>query len=183
MTAPSGKAALANAREVDTYPPGYCQKYVRSAWEVASLYGSAIDAWYGAVERHPGDRKPPLGAPLYYEGGQYGHVVINRQADTNGIRGTDMPSSGVVGEDVIAWVENHWGYRYLGWTGDINSVDLPLDREDEMNDEDFKRIRSIVADEVDKVWAKKIDVDKPDGTPTKKSTAQVIRETLQRVQK
>jgi hypothetical protein len=181
MTAPSGQAALANARDVDTYPPGYCQKYVRSAWRVASLYGSAIDAWYGAVDRHPGDRTPPLGAPLYYEGGQYGHVVINTVADTQKMRGTDMLSSGVVSEDVIGWIENHWGYRYLGWTGDINGVDLPLgNKDDEMNDEDFKRIRNIVREEM---WEKQLPVDKPDGSQTKKAAGQMLREILQRLQK
>lgn len=183
MTAPSGKAAVANARAVDRYSPGYCQQYVRLvAWEVGALYGSAIDAWYGAVERHPGDRTPPLGAPMYYEGGNYGHVVINSQANTERIRGTDMPSSGVVSEDVIAWVENNWGYRYLGWTGDINGVDLPLGEkdDDEMNADDWEKLRKIVREEV---WEKRLDVDKPDGSPTKKSAGQIIRETLQRVQK
>jgi hypothetical protein len=180
MTASGGKEALANARAVTTYPPGYCQKYVRSAWEVASLYGSAIDAWYGAVERHPGDRTPPLAAPMYFEGGNYGHAIINAGADTQKIRSTDMPSSGVVSEDVIAWIENNWGYRYLGWTGDINGVDLPLEREDEMNDEDFKRIRNIVREEM---WEKKLPVDKPDGSETKKAAGQMLREILQRLQK
>lgn len=180
MTASSGKEAVANARAVDTYPPGYCQKYVRSAWEVASLYGSAIDAWYGAVDRHPGDRSPPLGAPMYYEGGNYGHVVIGTKADAAPMRSTDMPHSGVVGEDVISWIENHWGYRYLGWTGDINGVDLPLETEDEMKPEDWDKLRQIVRDEV---WERKLEVDKPDGSPTKKAAGQMLREILQRVQK
>src|SRR4029078_659112 len=60
MVASSGEQAVANARQVDTYPVGMCLKFVREQWRIGSLYGSAIDAWYGAVDRHPGDRTPPL---------------------------------------------------------------------------------------------------------------------------
>lgn len=185
MSAPSGGAAVANARKVTRYSPGMCQQFVRGiAWQVSALYPSAIDAWHGAKDRHPGDRRPPLGAPLYYSGGKFGHVVVCTQGGTNKMRSTDMPSSGVVGEGDIEWIERNWGYRYLGWTGDINGVSLPLGTdEDEMKDEDFKRIRKIVNEEVARVWTTRIDVNKPDGSETKKSTAQVIRETLQRVQK
>lgn len=130
MSADNGQAAVANAREVDTYPVGMCLKYVRAeAWRIASLYGSAIDAWHGAYDRHPGDREPPVGAPLFYEGGQHGHVVVNTKAPT--MRGTDMPSSGRVSEADIDWPVTHWGVRYLGWTGDLNGVTLPLDSEED----------------------------------------------------
>ena len=156
--------------------------YVRAeAWQIGALYGDAIDAWHGAVDRHPGDRTPPLGAPLFYEGpGVHGHIVICTRANSAEMRSTDMPSSGVVSEDVIAWIENHWGGKYLGWTEDLNAVDLPLETEDEMKEEDFDRIRKIVRQEV---WEKDLPVNKPDGTETKKSAKQIIRETLQRVQK
>jgi hypothetical protein len=42
------------------------------------------------------------------------------------MRSTDCPSSGRVGDEAIAWIENNWGYDYLGWTGDLNGIDLPL---------------------------------------------------------
>jgi hypothetical protein len=191
MTAPDGEAAVDNARAVDTYPPGYCQKYVREAWRVGSLYGSAIDAWYGAVDRHPGDRTPPLGAPMYYSGGQYGHAILGVAANTEKIRSTDMPSSGKVSEDVIAWVERNWGYKYLGWTGDLNGVDLPLGTEDEMTPADWDKLRGIVAAEVKKnnndaaerVWTDELVVTKPNGADERKSARQTIRETWQRIAK
>jgi hypothetical protein len=178
MTAPSGEAALANAREVDTYDVGYCQKYVREAWRIGALYGSALDAWYGAVRRHPGDRSVPTGAPMFYSGGKYGHVVID--AKNNPIRSTDCPSPGRVSETDIDWPVRNWGCTYLGWTEDLNGVDLPLGEEDEMNEDDWKRLRNIVREEV---WEKSLPVDKPDGSETKKKASQQLREILQRVQK
>ena len=49
-----------------------------------------------------------------------------------------------------------------------------------MKEEDWKRLREIVRDEV---WERKLDVDKPDGSPTKKAAGQMLREILQRLQK
>lgn len=152
MTAPSGSAALSNARQVTSYPPGYCLKYVRAeAWRVGSLYASAIDAWHGAVKRHPGDRSPPLGAPMFYSGGQYGHVVINAEEEQPPIRSTDNPTSGRVGETDIDWPVRNWGQTYLGWTEDLNGVDLPVvdeEEDDDMKPEDWDKLRDIVRDEI-----------------------------------
>lgn len=124
MTASSAGQAVSNGHAVSRYDVGMCQKFVRDqCWRVPSLYGSAIEAWNGAREKHPGDRTPPNGAPVYYSGGQYGHAVIYCHG---GIRSTDCHSSGYVSDTDLAWPERAWGYRYLGWTGDINGVDLPL---------------------------------------------------------
>lgn len=190
MTAESGEAALANAREVKQYPPGYCLKYVRAeAWQIGSLYGSAIDAWYGAIKRHPGDRNPPIGAPMFYSGGTYGHIVC--RAKPADIRSTDNPHSGAVGETDIDWPVRAWNQTYLGWAEDLNGVDLPLGDDDEMTGDDWDKLRKIVSEEVkannaglvDKVWSEETTVTKPDGKDAKKSTRQVIRETWQRVAK
>jgi hypothetical protein len=190
MTAPSGAAAVSNARQVGTYPPGYCLKYVRAeAWRIGGLYASAIDAWYGAIDRHPGDRNPPLGAPCFYSGGQYGHIVVwTNQPD---MRSTDMPSSGLVSEGDLDWPVNHWGQTYLGWAGDLNGVDLPLESEDEMTGEDWEKLRRIVREEVqknnatstDSVWDERQTVTLPSGKDADKSMRQIARETFQRVAK
>lgn len=125
MTASSGNEAVANGRDFSTYESGQCQKFVRGpCWEVGSLYGSAIEAWNGAAEKHKGDRTPPIGAPCYYSGGTYGHAVI--YVGNGNVRSTDTPSSGKVGEKPISYYETEWGKTYLGWTGDINGVDLPI---------------------------------------------------------
>lgn len=124
MAAESGTQAVANGRAVSSYATGMCQMFVRDqCWKVPSLYGSAIEAWNGAAEKHPGDRTPPVGAPCYYRGGQYGHAVCFTYDQ---IRSTDCQTTGKVSEVDVAWIETHWGYTYLGWTGDINGVSLPL---------------------------------------------------------
>jgi hypothetical protein len=62
VTAANGQEAIANGRAIGSGYSGMCQKYVRGpCWEVPSLYGSAIDAWNGADQQHPGDRTPPVG--------------------------------------------------------------------------------------------------------------------------
>lgn len=125
MTAGSGSEAVARGRGWSSYETGMCLKFVRGpCWDVGSLYGSAIEAWNGAREKHDGDRTPPVGAPCFYAGGQYGHAVIH--VGNGRVRSTDTPGTGSVGEVPLDHFEKAWGYRYLGWTGDINSVDLPL---------------------------------------------------------
>ena len=127
MTASSGHQAHLNGDAVTRYDQGMCQKFVRDAcWRVPSLYGSAIDAWNGSTQKHPGDRNAPEGAPMYYKGGAYGHAVLNQKTDSKRIRTTDAPSAGQVSDQDVSWPEDHWGYTYLGWTGDINGVDLQL---------------------------------------------------------
>ena len=75
MTAPNGRAAVDNAREFNRYDVGMCLKFVRGeAWQIGALYLSAIDAWDGAKWKHR-DRKVPLGAPVFYRGGEHGHIV------------------------------------------------------------------------------------------------------------
>lgn len=123
MTAQGPGEAVQNANSYSSYDSGMCLKWVRGPdWEIGSLYGSAIDAWYGARYKHPGDRNPPKGAPCFYSGGQYGHIVI---AKDSGMRSTDCPSTGRVGDAALNWPEVAWGDKYLGWTEDLNGVRLP----------------------------------------------------------
>lgn len=135
MTAASGRAAVDRANTWTSYASGMCLQWVRDkAWGVGSYYGSAIDAWNGAADKHPGDRNPPLGAPLFYRGGQYGHVVIARADDQ---RGTDCTTTGRVSAAALSWPETAWGYAYLGWTGDLNGVDLPLGTDTNPEEDDM----------------------------------------------
>lgn len=134
MTAESGEAALANADRYDTYDVGMCLKWVRTDWEIGSLYASAIDAWNGAYKKHPGDRNPPTGAPCFYRGGTYGHIVIARRHDSARMRSTDCQSAGQVNDESIGWPEYAWGDTYLGWTEDLNGVDLPIGAQPEEDD-------------------------------------------------
>jgi hypothetical protein len=127
VTATSGQAAIANGDRYHTYEVGMCLKWVRGpCWEIGSLYASAIDAWEGARIRHPGDRTPPPGAPLFYAGGTYGHIVIAQYDGSGRMRSTDCPTSGQVSDADLSWPETAWGDTYLGWTEDLNGVQLPL---------------------------------------------------------
>ena len=189
MTASSGQAALDNARQWTSYEPGMCLAFVRGeAWQIGGLYGSAIDAWHGAVHRHPGDRNPPIGAPMFYSGGTYGHIVVAR---ADGMRSTDCEHSGQVNDAGTDWPVHSWGQTYLGWTEDLNGVDLPIGDEDEMTPDDWDKLRRIVSEEVaqnnpitsDHVWDERVTVTKPNGQDEAKSTRQILRETWQRVAK
>jgi len=180
MTAASGERAVKNARKVQTYPVGYCLMYVRAeAWQIPALFGSAIEAWNGARKKHR-NRQVPIGAPVYYAGGQFGHIVVYTQAGR--MRSTDCPTPTLVSETDLDWPVRAWGDTYLGWSEDLNGVDLPLEEGDEMNEADWERLESIVAKQVDRVWADKMTVTQP-GTDedTQKRREQVLRETWQKV--
>lgn len=193
MMAGSGDEAVANARRFDTYAVGYCLRFVRAeAWQIGGLYASAIDAWHGARHRHPGDRNPPLGAPLFYSGGRYGHIVIATKPGVGQMRSTDCRTRGAVSEALIDWPVKTWGQTYLGWTEDLNGVTLPLGEEDdEMKPEDWIKLRAIVREEVaannptvaDSVWNEEQNVTQPNGDKVTKTTRQILRETWQRVAK
>lgn len=186
----STAATIAYAHDVGTYPRGYCLRFVRTCWEVGPLYASAIEAWNGARYKHPGDRTPPVGAPCYYQGGQYGHIVLFCPPGHKGIRSTDCPSATVVSDAELSWCEQAWGYRYLGWTEDLNGIRvIEPEEEDDMKPEDWERLRRIVSEEVaqnnvaaaDAVWAEKITVTQPNGDKVDKASRQLLRETWQKV--
>lgn len=83
---------------------------------------SAIVSWKRNEEQHPGDKFPPAGVPVYYSGGQYGHVAL---ALGNGmVRSTDVLGPGTVGTVPLEWFAAHWGRTYLGWGGYIAGRDL-----------------------------------------------------------
>jgi hypothetical protein len=154
VTARDADEAVANANRYTSYDVGMCLKWVRGpCWEVGSFYGSAIDAWNGAAHKHPGDRNPPKGAPCFYRGGSYGHIVI---ANGGPIRSTDCQSSGRVSDAALSWPETAWGDDYLGWTEDLNGVNLPLEvkEDDDMPYSDWpdKDRQALAADVAEAVW-------------------------------
>lgn len=154
MVAASGKAAVANAKATGSCEVGMCLKYVRTWWEIGSLYPDAITAWREAKQKHPDDTSPPLGAPVFWQGGQHGHIAI--YVGGPDMRSTDCTHSGDVSTAHGSWVRNQWGYDYLGWTGDLNGVDLPLDTGG--GDEDVAKYGSFggpgITAEADNEWRK-----------------------------
>jgi len=106
---------------------GYCHRTCQNAWGLPARNASAIDAW-GAVpkaDRHTDAAKAPIGAPHFFSGGAYGHVVL--QSDKKGIViSTDAPTTDYVGEVPLTWFTTHWGKHYLGWASSYNGVILQL---------------------------------------------------------
>ena len=186
MAATAEQANL-NAHGVRNYPRGYCLRFVREQWEVPPLYASAIDAWNGARWKHPGDRRPPLGAPCFYRGGQYGHIVFHCPPGHPGVRSTDCLTSGHVSDAGIEWCERAWGYPYLGWTEDLNGIRIinPQEEDDMPNYRDWTDAdkKALARDVTDAVWQRAMEVTKPDGSKTPKQSGQLLRETWSKLSK
>lgn len=120
MAIRTGAAAVRYARTITRWPVGYCLKYVRTCFNVGSKYGSAIVAWNNAKYRHGTSSVPPIGVPVFFKGGRYGHVAIS--VGNWKCRTTDYPRAGVVSEVDIRTLAKVWNYPYIGWTEDINGV-------------------------------------------------------------
>jgi hypothetical protein len=121
----SADEAVKAARSYSSYAVGYCLRWVVTVWQAPSIgCPDAITSWEWATMKHPGDRHPPAGAPVYYKGGKHGHIAVSMGSGR--IRSTDCKAAGVVSEADLNWPEKAWGYPYLGWTGDLSKVALPL---------------------------------------------------------
>lgn len=125
MVAQTANDAVDNANSYASCEPGYCLKYVRTWLEIPSGANSAFEAWNAAEYKHPGDTKPPRGAPLFWEssasGSGYGHITLCKG---DSMRTTDKPT-GVVGNDDGSWPRKQWGQTYLGWSEDLNGILIP----------------------------------------------------------
>lgn len=116
----TGAKAVAYARTITSWPVGYCLKYVRTCFGIPGKYGSAIIAWNNAKYRHGPSSAVPVGVPVFFRGGRYGHVAIS--VGNGKCRSTDYPRRGVVSEVAISTLAKNWNYPYLGWTEDLNGV-------------------------------------------------------------
>jgi len=145
MVVQTANEAVANAEAAKTCEPGYCLKYVRTGLEIPSLAADAIGAWNAAKHKHPGDKHPPKGAPIFWKSGSggsgHGHIAIVRGSN---MRSTDIPSNGKVGNDDGSWPRVHWGQTYLGWTEDLNGVLIPY--LDESNEDDWRASGDVYVD-------------------------------------
>jgi hypothetical protein len=148
--------ATAKTAEADaTNDPGMCLQQCRLWADIPSRYPDATTAWKNANQRHVGDRNPPRGAAVYWTGGSqgYGHIAIALDDHGDRIRSTDAGGSGRVATQSLAWFDAHWpSLDYAGWADNINEVTIPDVGGDDMKQEDFERIRDIVAEEVKKGW-------------------------------
>lgn len=131
MVAQTAQESVTRAKRQTTCTPGMCLANVRTWLDILPHEPDAKNGWINAKFKHPDDRHPPNGAPCFYRGGDHWHIVLSHNKKHGKMRSTDAPSSGVVSTQDIEWVENNWGYEYLGWTEDLNLVEIPYLRPDE----------------------------------------------------
>jgi hypothetical protein len=106
---------------------GWCHKTCQNAWGLPVKYASAIDAWNHIPKeaRHTDFENAPIGAPIFFNIGKFGHVVI--QSDKKGVViGTDSPKKDFVGEVPLTWFKKNWGVEPLGWASIYNDVKLTM---------------------------------------------------------
>ena len=129
------KQALAYAKAQRERPSrsweGYCQMFVRKAYGIDSLYGSAIAQWYGLAsgDKHAGGHPDdaPVGSALFFAGGKYGHVMLAGGPFKNGTKGAwsnDLVRLGKIDKVRRTAPITAWGHRYLGYGTAINGIDL-----------------------------------------------------------
>lgn len=119
-------AALANcaheAHSGSAQWHGLCLKFARTMLGIGPRYSSAIAAWNGAAGHHHGDADPAGGVPVFWRVGRYGHVAIS--AGGGWCWSTDIKRRGQVDKVPIGYISKHWGAHYLGWSDQLNGVDL-----------------------------------------------------------
>lgn len=123
MRAP--KDSVARARSYTTYlPVGYCLNFVWNAIASPTHYGlpDANAGWAATTDRHT-DMNPPPGVPVYWAGGEHGHVAIS--VGGGKVRSTDYPTKGKVGEVGIADLTRMWHLTYRGWGPDFAGHPIP----------------------------------------------------------
>lgn len=125
MVVQTANDAVDNANSYTACDPGYCLRYVRTWLEIPSLHGTAFEAWQAAEGKHPNDKHPPRGAPLFWksspQGSGAGHIALCK-GDT--MRTTDKPT-GTVANDDGSWPRVQWGQSYLGWAESLNGIWIP----------------------------------------------------------
>lgn len=112
---------------------GYCQRFVRMAYGIPSLFGSAWAQWLGAddEDRHPAadhgndPNQAPLGSALCFKGsGPYGHIML--AARDNGAWSNDILRQGEIDWCLRTAPTTKWGQAYLGYLTAVNDYDLRL---------------------------------------------------------
>ncbi len=110
--------ALAYAKSVERYDSGMCLKFVRTRYGVGPRAASASEGFAMTDHRHTST--PPPGVPVWWTGGEFGHVAIS--AGGGYVISTDWPRAGAVGRVAIRTITDRWNKRYRGWSEDVNEV-------------------------------------------------------------
>jgi hypothetical protein len=126
----------------------WCLLFVQTAYGAQATQPSAQDAWNNAGEKHSGYPNIP-GLPIYFSqaGNPYGHIALWAAPDT--MYTTDSSVGHPHYDSISKWV-NQYGYKYLGYTTDLENQTIPgvftLDNGEIMaiSDEDAKKIAAAV---------------------------------------
>lgn len=99
-----------------------CQKGVRTMLGAPGGAASARIAWQSLSDRQkrgPGNRKPPVGVPVYFKlNTPYWHAALS--AGRGYIWSTDIVRRGRWDKVSISYLERRWNAEYLGWATVIN---------------------------------------------------------------
>lgn len=131
MTGVDGVAAAQTMRNFRTWRKGHCLEAVWAAFKVNGARtdqeaATATIGWHLSDGKHPGDRNPPAGVPVWWgpkPSSAAGDVVISLGGGR--VVATDWPYNGVIGVTTIDARERQIGRPYLGWTETI--LDVPID--------------------------------------------------------
>lgn len=126
----NGLAAAQTMLDFATWRPGYC---LEAVWQAFKRNGARTDrsaptayvGWQNSDDKHPGDRNPPPGVPVWWgpkASSSAGDVVISLGGGR--VVATDWPHNGVIGITTIDARQRQIGRPYLGWTGDILGADI-----------------------------------------------------------
>lgn len=116
------RAAIKWAREHMRWEPGYCLQWVRSTFDVGSLYYDANEGWEKARYKHRVNtgNAVPKGVPVWWSNSSHGHVALS--VGDGWCLSTDAGGSGVVAKVRIDDLTRRWNLNLRGWTADINGV-------------------------------------------------------------
>lgn len=123
---PPIEAARAQSHSGPPFGEGQCLMRVRLCYGVDARDGDAITAWRNAVHKHPetNPNRIPRGYPVFYAGGDHGHVAIS--AGDGMCWSTDSNRVGFFDHVPITQPITQWGKTLLGWTEDLNGVNLTI---------------------------------------------------------
>lgn len=125
MATRNAEATAKNAEQSTSNGVGMCLQWSRERANIPALQPDAATAWKHAVHRHPGDKKPPRGAMVYWTGGSkgYGHIAVS--LGNGKIRSSDSGGSGRPATVDIDWPTRTWGMPYAGWADNVNDRVIP----------------------------------------------------------
>lgn len=97
-----------------------CLEMVRTSLGVPGGVRTAALSYAATKKRHDGT--PPPGVPVWWSGGQYGHVALS--AGGGMAWSNDILRKGKIDKHPIDLIARKWGFTYKGWSEDVNGVDV-----------------------------------------------------------